>query len=144
MAAYRPTPADKSGFEREFAHWITTDPRIPPPQRNVYLGGWELDFYWPDQRVVAETDGERYHMLPADRERDYRKDAWLQLHRIAVLRVGEFRFEHDRDGVLDDLLGLLGLDRRRLDSAPYVGVGGPKALRARRGGAADRRALAGI
>ena len=96
MAAYRPTPADKSGFEREFAHWITTDPRIPPPQRNVYLGGWELDFYWPDQGVVAETDGERYHMLPADRERDYRKDAWLQRHRIAVLRVGEFRFEHDR------------------------------------------------
>jgi very-short-patch-repair endonuclease len=59
--------------------------------------------------VVAETDGERYHMLPADRERDYRKDAWLQRHRIAVLRVGEFRFEHDRNGVLEDLLGLLGL-----------------------------------
>jgi hypothetical protein len=111
LAAYRPTPADESGFEREFAHWITTDPRIPPPHRNVYLGGWELDFYWPDQRVVAETDGERYHMLPADRERDYRKDAWLQRHHIAVLRVGEFRFEHDRPGVLEDLLGLLGLDR---------------------------------
>jgi len=110
LAAYRPTPADKSGFEREFAHWITTDPRIPPPQRNVHLGGWELDFYWPDHGVVAETDGERYHMLPADRERDYRKDAWLQRRRIAVLRVGEFRFEHDRRGVLEDLLGLLGLD----------------------------------
>ena len=109
LAAYRPTPADKSGFEREFAHWITTDPRIPPPLRNVYLGGWELDFYWPDQRVVAETDGERYHMLPVDRERDYRKDAWLQRQRIAILRVGEFRFEHDRKGVVEDLLGLLGL-----------------------------------
>ena len=35
LAAYRPTPADKSGFEREFAHWITTEPRIPPPERNV-------------------------------------------------------------------------------------------------------------
>jgi hypothetical protein len=111
LAAYRPTPADKSGFERDFAEWLTTDPAIPPPQRNVYLGGWELDFYWPDQRVVAETDGERYHMLPADRERDYRKDAWLQRHKIAVLRVGEFRFEHDRPGVRADLLGLLGLDR---------------------------------
>lgn len=110
LAAYRPTPADKSGFEREFAHWIATDPRIPPPQRNVHLGGWELDFYWPDPGVVAETDGERYHMLPGDRERDYRKDAWLQRHRIAVLRVGEFRFKHDRQGVRDDLLGLLGLD----------------------------------
>jgi hypothetical protein len=111
LAAYRPTPAAKSGFEIEFARWITTDPRIPPPHRNVHLDEWELDFYWPDQRVVAETDGERYHMLPADRERDYRKDAWLQRHHIAVLRVGEFRFEHDRPGVLEDLLGLLGLDR---------------------------------
>ena len=109
LAAYRPTPEDKSGFERDFADWITTDPRIPPPQRNVYLDGWELDFYWPDHRVVAETDGERYHMLPVDRERDYRKDAWLQRHHIAVLRVGEFRFEHDRPGVLEDLLALLGV-----------------------------------
>jgi hypothetical protein len=110
LAAYRPTPADKSGFEREFAQWITDHPRIPPPLRNVHLDGWELDFYWPDHRVVAETDGERFHMLPGDRERDYRKDAWLQRRRIAVLRVGEFRFEHDRPGVLEDLLGLLGLD----------------------------------
>jgi hypothetical protein len=110
LAAYRPTPADKSGFEREFAGWVTADPRIPPPERNVHLGGWELDFYWPDHGVVAETDGERFHMLPGDRERDYRKDAWLQRRRIAVLRVGEFRFEHDRPGVAEDLLGLLGLD----------------------------------
>ena len=109
LAAYRPTPADKSGFERDFAEWLTTDDRIPPPQRNVHLGGWELDFYWPDHGVVAETDGERFHMLPRDRERDYRKDAWLQRRRIAILRVGEFRFEHDRAGVLDDLLGRLGL-----------------------------------
>ena len=109
LAAYRPTPADKSGFERDFAEWLTSDLRIPPPRRNVHLEGWELDFYWPDHRVVAETDGQRYHMLPADRERDYRKDAWLQRRHIAVLRVGEFRFEHDREGVLDDLLGLLGL-----------------------------------
>jgi very-short-patch-repair endonuclease len=71
-------------------------------------GPWELDFYWPDQGVVAETDGERYHM-PADRERDSAEDAWLQRRHIAVLRVGEFRFEYDRQDVLDDLLGLLGL-----------------------------------
>jgi hypothetical protein len=57
----------------------------------------------------ATSDGERYHTLPADRERDHRKDAWFQRRHIAVLRVGEFRFEHDREGVLDDLLGLLGL-----------------------------------
>ena len=111
LAAYRPTPADKSGFEREFAHWITTEPRIPPPERNVYLDGWELDFYWPDRGVLVETDGERYHMLPEDRERDHRKDAWLQRRHIAILRVGEFRFEHDRPGVLADLLGLLTRDR---------------------------------
>jgi hypothetical protein len=110
LAAYRPTPADKSGLEREFAEWLASDPRIPQPQRNVQLDGWELDFYWPDHGVVAETDGERFHILPGDRERDYRKDAWLQRRKIAVLRVGEFRFEHDRGGVLEDLLALLGLD----------------------------------
>ena len=134
LAAYRPTPADKSGFEREFACWLAREPRIPPPQRNVRLDRWELDFYWPDHRVAAETDGDRYHMLPGDRERDNLKDVWLQRHRISVMRVSEFRFEHDRPGVLEDLLDLLGLGEhpppRGLDSAAYVRAGGSPPVRA--------------
>jgi hypothetical protein len=33
----------------------------------------------------------------------------VQRHRIAVLRVGEFRFRHDWEGIVEDLLALLGV-----------------------------------
>ncbi len=111
LTSVHPTPRDKSGFERAFRDWLATHPEIPPAQRNVRLGPWELDSYWPQPRVVVETDGDRYHMLPADLERDRIKDTWLQRHGIRVMRVTEFRFEHDRTGVLDDLAALLGVQR---------------------------------
>jgi hypothetical protein len=34
---------------------------IPPPQVNVFAGSYLVDFLWPDQRVVVETDGYAYH-----------------------------------------------------------------------------------
>lgn len=108
LARYRPEPAeDKSGFERAFAAWLATIPDIPPPQRNIRLGPWEIDFFWPAQRVAVETDGDAYHCTPAELERDRIKDAWLQRNRSSVLRVTEFRFEHDKTGIIQDLCGLL-------------------------------------
>jgi very-short-patch-repair endonuclease len=55
---------------------------------------------------VVETDGEPYHLTPEELERDRLKDAYLQRHDIKVIRVTGFRFEHDRSGILDDLLAL--------------------------------------
>ena len=31
------------------------------------------------------------------------KDAWLQRHEHRIIRVTEFRFSHDRPGILGDL-----------------------------------------
>ena len=107
LARYRPPTGDPSAngssFERDFAAWLETHPEIPAPQRNVRLGPWELDFYWPAQRVVVETDGEQYHRTPQELERDRVKDTWLQRHGHRVIRVTEFRFSHDRPGILGDL-----------------------------------------
>jgi hypothetical protein len=37
-------PTDrKSGLERSFDAYARTDPRIPPYERNVYLGPYEID-----------------------------------------------------------------------------------------------------
>lgn len=109
LGRYRPSPRDKSGFERALADWLATDPDIPTPERNVRLGPWELDFYWRRPRVVLEADGDRYHLTPAERERDAVKDAWLQRHGQLVLRVTEFRFMQDRRGIRSDLLAMLHL-----------------------------------
>ena len=113
LAAYQPTPKDKSGLERAFAAWLATLPDIPVPQRTVHLGSgrWEIDFYWPAHSLAVELDGRPYHSLPADQERDRIKDVWLQRHAISIVRVTEFRFEHDRAGVEADLRHFLANDR---------------------------------
>jgi hypothetical protein len=107
LRGYRPTPVDKSTFEREFAHWLAQHPEIPPPQRNVVLDHrFELDFFWPEHRLVVETDGAPYHLTPDELERDHLKDAYLQRRDIKAIRVTGFRFEHDRSGILEDLVAM--------------------------------------
>jgi len=108
LARYRPPQADDvSAFERDFAQWLAEHPEIPPPQRNAELGPWELDFYWPAQRIVVETDGDQYHCTPGELERDRVKDTWLQRRAIRVIRVTPFRFAHDRPAILDDLTAMV-------------------------------------
>lgn len=111
LARYRPPAGDPvenaSAFEREFASWLAQHPEIPAPERNVRLGPWEVDFHWPAQRVVLETDGDQYHRTPRELERDRVKDVWLQRHGHKVIRVTEFRFAHDRPGVLGDLSAMV-------------------------------------
>jgi hypothetical protein len=112
LAAYQPAPPDKSRLELAFAAWLATHPEIPAPERNVRLAGrWEIDFLWRAQSLAVELDGRPYHMLPADQERDRIKDVWLQRHAISIVRVTEFRFEHDLPGILGDLRHFLGVDR---------------------------------
>ncbi|MGH2910364.1 MAG: DUF559 domain-containing protein, partial [Solirubrobacteraceae bacterium] len=114
LSRYRPPTGGRAGavanasaFEQACAAWLRQHPQIPPPQRNVRLGPWELDFYWPAHRLALETDGEQYHRTPQELERDRVKDAWLQRHDRKVLRVTEFRFTHDRAGILGDLATML-------------------------------------
>lgn len=111
LARYRPVAGDPaencSAFEREFAAWLAEHPEIPAPERNVRLGPWEVDFHWPVQRVVLETDGDQYHRTPRELERDRVKDVWLQRHGHKVIRVTEFRFAHYRPGILGDLSAMV-------------------------------------
>jgi hypothetical protein len=114
LAAYQPSHEDKSGLEKAFAEWLATLPDIPAPEkRNVELGAgrWEIDSYWPAHSLAVELDGRPYHSLPADQERDRIKDVWLQRHAISIVRVTEFRFEHDRAGIEADLRHFLANDR---------------------------------
>jgi hypothetical protein len=49
---------------------------IPRPRVNVLVEGFLVDFCWPDERLVVETDGRR-HLTRAAFERDRARDALL-------------------------------------------------------------------
>jgi hypothetical protein len=113
LAGYRPMPKRKSGLERSFDRWLLSHPEIPEPERNVKLAGtWEIDCYWPEHQLALELDGRPYHIVVKDIERDRRKDAWLQIHGLRLLRVTDLRWKADRGGVHSDLMALLTLGAR--------------------------------
>jgi very-short-patch-repair endonuclease len=60
---------------------------LPKPLTQQYLNGFRVDFYWPDLKLVVETDGLRYHRTPAQQTRDLIRD---QAHSAAGLRPLRF------------------------------------------------------
>ncbi|HZO06620.1 MAG TPA: type IV toxin-antitoxin system AbiEi family antitoxin [Solirubrobacterales bacterium] len=48
------------------------------PRTKIWLNGFEVDFFWPELRLVVETDGLRYHRTPSAQARDLKRD---QAHR---------------------------------------------------------------
>lgn len=71
---------------------------LPKPEINRYvlLGDeyHEVDFLWRRQRVVIETDGNRYHQTGWQRARDERRDALLTKHGFRHARVAEDLLDH--------------------------------------------------
>jgi very-short-patch-repair endonuclease len=61
--------------------------RLPEPETNVRIGGYEVDFLWRAQRLVVEVDGFAYHRTREAFERDRRKDADLQARGLRTTRV---------------------------------------------------------
>jgi very-short-patch-repair endonuclease len=105
LEAYRPRPDRKSNLERAFDALIR-DTGIPEPLRNVHVGGWELDCYWPEYRLAVELDGRPYHLTVKDQEKDKYKDAKLLLLGIRVMRITEFRLTTAPAEVLSDVRAL--------------------------------------
>jgi very-short-patch-repair endonuclease len=60
--------------------------RLPAPEVNVNLLGFEVDFLWRQARLVVETDGFAYHASADAFERDRTRNTSLTLAGFRVLR----------------------------------------------------------
>jgi very-short-patch-repair endonuclease len=60
---------------------------IPRPQVNVRIGEWMPDFYWPEWRLIVETDGVEFHRTAAARNRDALKDEAMRGFGLTVIRL---------------------------------------------------------
>jgi very-short-patch-repair endonuclease len=66
---------------------LISQARLPRPQTNVYVEGYEVDLFWPDQRLIVEVDGFAYHSTRQAFERDRARDAALQAAGYRVVRL---------------------------------------------------------
>ena len=80
---------------------------IARPAVNVRVAGLEVDFFWADQRLVAEADSRRYHETRAAFERDRQRDAILLAEGVRVVRFTERRILAEPDEVAATLLRLV-------------------------------------
>lgn len=83
---------------------------LPEPLVNARLHGYEVDFQWPAARLVVEIDSYTYHRAWAQRQRDLRRDAALQVRGHRVLRLTEDRLRGEADAVFAEIAALLGME----------------------------------
>jgi very-short-patch-repair endonuclease len=69
-------------------------------RRQVPLGAYIVDFACFDPKLVIEVDGGQ-HTLDGHVRRDRERDAWLEAHGFAVLRVWNHEVKDNFDGIMD-------------------------------------------
>jgi hypothetical protein len=64
---------------------------LPVPETKAWVNGFEVDFHWPQLRLVVETDSLRHHRTPGQQTRDHERD---QAHTAAGYTC--LRFTHEQ------------------------------------------------
>lgn len=106
VASWRREALTRSELERRFLA-LCRRRRLPRPEVNARIGGYEVDFLWPERMLIVETDGFEFHRSREAFERDRERDAVLQARGYRVLRLTARQVEHDPAAVVRSLRALL-------------------------------------
>jgi very-short-patch-repair endonuclease len=79
-------PLTRSELERRFLQ-LVRDALLPTPITNGQVNGYEVDFHWPDAKLIVETDGHATHATPFAFHRDRDRDLDLRLAGWEVMRI---------------------------------------------------------
>jgi hypothetical protein len=82
----------------------------PPPEVNVKLGRWEVDFLWRSRKVVVETDYWSYHRGSVAFEDDHARELDLHAAGYTVLRFTDRQLEGEPARVVAVLRAALGIE----------------------------------
>jgi very-short-patch-repair endonuclease len=77
------------------------------PAVNAYVEGYEVDFSWPDKRLIVEADGRQSHDTRRGFEEDRVRDAALVVAGWRVIRVTKRRLRRDARALEEQLRKLL-------------------------------------
>lgn len=103
----------QSEAERAFLR-LVREAGLPQPETQVNLAGFTVDFLWPEQRVVFEIDGYRFHTSRSAFDRDRRKDLALKASGYDPNRVSCDQVKHEPLIVIAHVGGALGRADRHL------------------------------
>lgn len=98
LEEHRESGETKSRVERRFLRLIR-EAELPKPRTNLFIEGYELDAYWPDQRFAVELDTYDYHGDVKSFEEDRYRQEDLKLKGIEMIRITGARIRQDPRGV---------------------------------------------
>jgi very-short-patch-repair endonuclease len=98
----------RSEAERRMLGLVRTA-ALPVPSVNARVGRFEVDFLWPDQKVIVEVDGYAFHAGKRSFERDRQRDAALVARGYVVLRVTWRQLATRRDAVIAQIAAALAM-----------------------------------
>ncbi|HEX5984505.1 MAG TPA: DUF559 domain-containing protein [Solirubrobacterales bacterium] len=101
----------RSDLERDFLA-LCRRHRLPPPEVNVKIERWEVDFLWRPQRLVVETDSFAYHRGSVAFEDDHARDLDLRAAGYTVRRFTGLQLEEEPERVVADVARALEQEDR--------------------------------
>lgn len=118
LGIYRDDPAfTRSKLESRFRELVRRS-RLPMPSANFWVGGYELDAYWPAERFAVELDVYETHGTRAAFESDRRRQEDLKLQGIETIRITGPRLDREPTKVIERIAALLEQRRRHLAASP--------------------------
>ncbi len=118
LEIHRPAAFTRSGLERRFIELVRRN-GLPQPSMNLYIEGYELDAYWPNERFAVELDTYDYHGTPTAFEADRIRQENLKLAGIEMVRITGIRLAREPKAVASQLRRLLDQRRRELHLASH-------------------------
>jgi very-short-patch-repair endonuclease/predicted transcriptional regulator of viral defense system len=90
-AALKKATTSDPGFTRSKAERRALElirrARLPEPEANVKVEGYEVDFLWRQERLIVEIDGYAFHSMRRSFEQDRRRDQQLTTKGYRVIRI---------------------------------------------------------
>jgi hypothetical protein len=89
---------------------------LPTPETNTHLLGYEIDVFYPRERVIVEVDGHEYHSDRDSFERDRKRDVVMLEADIVTARITDERMKHEAEQEARRLLAILAARRNSYGS----------------------------
>jgi very-short-patch-repair endonuclease len=83
--------------------------QLPPPEVNVRVGRYLVDFLWRERRLVVETDSYLYHRGEVAFQEDRARELALVRRGFEVLRLSELQLDEEPAQVAEVLAARLAL-----------------------------------
>lgn len=102
-----PTDRTRSDLERDFLRFLKKH-GFPPPQVNVKVDKYRVDFLWPERMVAVETDFFDYHRGSVAFEDDHERELHLRRAGYVVRRYTGAQIDNYPAEIVVDLGEVLG------------------------------------